>query len=137
MLRVKTSVKPSRIQGLGLFAEERIPRGTVIWAFDQPLDQRYWPGDVARMSAAAKAFLARYAYCERGTLVLCGDHARFMNHSDVPNCGNNASRTATVAVRDIEPGEELTDDYTSMEDPWSEFQGIIESEPVPSRPSLH
>ncbi|NBD10704.1 MULTISPECIES: SET domain-containing protein [Corallococcus] len=137
MLRVKTSVKPSRIHGLGLFAEEPIARGAVVWTFDAPVDQRFGPGDVARMSAAAKAFLSRYAYCEHGALVLCGDHARFMNHSDAPNCGNDATRTATVALRDIAPGEELTDDYGAMEDPWSEFEGIIESEPVPAPHPVH
>ncbi|MBN8466882.1 SET domain-containing protein [Corallococcus exiguus] len=137
MLRVKTSVKRSPIHGLGLFAEERIPQGTIVWAFDRPIDQRFWPVDVVGMSAIEKAFLARYAFCERGTLVLCGDHARFMNHSDSANCGNNASRTATIALRDIAPGEELTDDYTSMEDPWNEFQGVIEAEHMPTGPTLH
>jgi uncharacterized protein len=135
MLRVKTSVKQSDIHGLGLFAEQFIPRGTVVWTFDRPVDQRFSPRDVARMDATMKAFLARYAYCERGTLVLCGDHARFMNHSGYSNCGNNPARTATLALRDIEPGEELTDNYDTMQDPWGEFEGIIESEPMPASPS--
>jgi uncharacterized protein len=132
MLRVKTSVKPSRIEGLGLFAEERIPKGMVLWSFDPFLDQRFWPGEVARMSASAKAFLARYAYCDRGTLVLCGDHARFMNHSPEANCGSDSTRTLTIALRDIEPGEELTDNYATMEDDWTEFEDILEPELTPA-----
>ncbi|RKG83521.1 SET domain-containing protein [Corallococcus terminator] len=137
MLRVKTSLKPSRIHGLGLFAEERIPRGTVVWLYEAGLDLRFWPEDVEDMAPEARAFLARYAYCEHDTLVLCGDHARFMNHSPEATCGNNPERTATLALRDIEPGEELTDNYATMEDPWTAFEGLIESELLPRPPTVH
>jgi hypothetical protein len=128
MLRVKAYIAPSGIHGTGLFAGEAIPKGTVLWGFDSPIDQRFTPADVKPMSPAMKTFLARYAYCERGTLVLCGDHARFMNHSPEPNCGNDPERRYTLALRDIQEGEELTDNYATMEDPWDAFAGIIEPE---------
>jgi uncharacterized protein len=128
MIRVKTYISHSNIHGIGLFAGEPIPKGTVIWAFDEPIDQRFTPADVSKMPPMMKAFLSRYAYCERGTLVLCGDHARFMNHSPTPSCGNDASRRVTLALRDIAKDEELTDDYATMEDSWEPFAGIIEPE---------
>ncbi|WNG43210.1 SET domain-containing protein [Archangium minus] len=128
MLRVKTYISNSSIHGIGLFAGEAIPKGAVIWAFDAPIDQRFTPDDVARMTPKMKEFLSRYAYCERGTLVLCGDHARFMNHSPTPSCGNDPTRQFTLALRDIAPGDELTDDYATMEDSWEPFAGIIEPE---------
>ena len=80
------------------------------------------------MTPKMKEFLARYAYCERGTLVLCGDHARFMNHSPEPSCGNDPTRRFTLALRDIAQGDELTDNYSTMEDSWEPFAGIIEPE---------
>ncbi len=128
MLRVKAYIAPSGIHGIGLFAGESISKGSVIWEFNAPIDQRFKPEDVSRMSPAMKTFLSRYAYCERGTLVLCGDHARFMNHSPEPSCGNDTSRQYTLALRDIREGEELTDNYTTMEDSWEPFKGIIEPE---------
>lgn len=128
MLRVKTYLAQSGIHGIGLFAGEPIPKGAVVWGFDPPLDQRFTPDELARMPPSMKAFLARYAYSERGTLVLCGDHARFMNHSPTPNCGNDPTRHFTLALRDIAQGEELTDDYATMEDSWEPFEGIIEPE---------
>lgn len=42
-------------------------------------------------------------------LVLCGDNARFMNHSFEPNCDDRTG--VTFALRDILAGEELTCDY--------------------------
>lgn len=128
MLRVKTRLSPSGIHGIGLFAAESIPKGTVLWGFDPPLDERFTPEEVAGMPPMMKTFLARYAYSDRGTLVLCGDHARFMNHSPTPNCGNDPTRQFTLALRDIAAGEELTDDYATMEDSWEPFVGILEPE---------
>lgn len=137
MLRVKASVRSSRIHGLGLFADQPIRRGSVLWTFEPGLDLRFRPEDVMDMSPEARAFLARYAYCERGTLVLCGDHARFMNHSSESNCGSNAERSATLTLRDIQPGEELTDNYATMEDPWTAFDGLIEAELLLHHRTLH
>ncbi|QSQ24741.1 SET domain-containing protein [Pyxidicoccus parkwayensis] len=128
MLRVKTYIAQSGIHGTGLFAGAPIAKGAVIWGFDPPLDQRFTPDDVKQMSPPMKAFLSRYAYSDRGTLVLCGDHARFMNHSPQPNCGNDPTRQFTLALRDIAEGEELTDNYATMEDSWEPFAGIIEPE---------
>ena len=50
--------------------------------------------------------------------VLCGDDARFFNHSPSPNCvdiydsshGLDDAHDVTIAARDILPGEELTCD---------------------------
>ncbi len=128
MLRVKTYIAQSGIHGMGLFAGEPISKGSVIWGFDPPVDQRFTPDELKAMPPAMKTFLSRYAYSDRGTLVLCGDHARFMNHSPKPNCGNDPTRQYTLALRDIAEGEELTDDYVTMEDSWEPFAGIIEPE---------
>ncbi len=128
MLRVKAYIAPSGIHGMGLFAGEPIAKGSVVWGFDPPVDQRFKPEELRGMSGEMKLFLSRYAYSDRGTLVLCGDHARFMNHSPEANCGNDPTRQYTLALRDIAQGEELTDNYASMEDSWEPFKGIIEPE---------
>ncbi|OJT22501.1 hypothetical protein BO221_22265 [Archangium sp. Cb G35] len=129
MIRVKSYISHSSIHGIGLFAGEPIPKGTVIWLLDEPIDQRFTPADVAKMTPLMKAFLARYAYCEQGTLVLCGDHARFMNHSPNSSCGNDPNRRfTTLALRDIAKDEELTDNYSIMDESWEPFAGIIEPE---------
>jgi len=115
MLLVPTYVAPSAIHGLGLFAAEPIPAGTVVWRFNSVLDRvldRAW---AASLPEVAQQFLARYAY-RRGTqLVLCGDDGRFVNHSDAPTLAERPD-TASVAARDIAAGEELTEDYRAFDD---------------------
>lgn len=100
MLRVRAEVRPSPIHGLGLFALERIPRGTVVWSFDAGVDQ-------LSSSPAPHGYSFR---TEHGHIIP-GDDAKFINHSATPNLETTPGLTPAVAVRDIEVGEELTEDY--------------------------
>ncbi|WP_375418819.1 SET domain-containing protein [uncultured Hymenobacter sp.] len=96
--------------GFGVVATRLIPKGTVTWVFD-PLDQTFSPAQVRAMAPLQKAFLEKYCYRDHlGDYVLCGDHARFVNHSSRSSCLSTAYN-CELAVRDIYPGEELTDDY--------------------------
>ena len=45
-----------------------------------------------------------------GNFVLCWDNGRFVNHSFNSNCLTTAY-DFEIAIRDIHPGEQLTDDY--------------------------
>lgn len=111
MLRVPTVVAPSSIQGVGLFAAEPIAEGTVIWEFTPGVDWRIPVGEMERFPEPYRSWLLRYVYREpSGCYVLCGDNAKFMNHSFDPNC-DDVDGPFTVAKRDIAEGEELTCDY--------------------------
>jgi uncharacterized protein len=119
MLLVKTYLAPSRIHGIGLFAAERIARGTILWRLHPALDIELTEAQVEALAGPAQEQVRKYTYCDhvRGTYVLCGDDARFFNHSDEPNCHDHpdAEGGKTVAARDIEAGEELTSDYASFD----------------------
>jgi hypothetical protein len=96
--------------GMGVVATEFIPKGTITWAFD-PLDQVFSPEEVLNMKPFFRNFLDKYTYRDhQGYYILCWDHARFVNHSFRSNCISTAYNFE-LAVRDIYPGEELTDDY--------------------------
>ncbi|ALW86276.1 SET domain-containing protein-lysine N-methyltransferase [Hymenobacter sedentarius] len=96
--------------GFGVVATKLIPKGTITWVFDS-LDQIISPEKLERMDSMQKVFLEKYCYRDHtGNYVLCGDHARFVNHSFRSSCMSTAY-DCEVAVRDILPGEELTDDY--------------------------
>lgn len=99
--------------GWGIFATKPIPRGTIIWPLDA-LDQRFNPAAVAAMPAYARAQLEKYSYIDaRGHHILCWDHARFFNHSCSANC-LSVGYDFELAIRDIAAGEELTDDYGTL-----------------------
>lgn len=113
MLLVKTFIAPSPIHGIGLFAGEDIPAGTVWWRFLYKFDQVLSAENVASLPELARQFWQTYAFRNlQGYMVLCGDHGRFVNHSDTPNSkeGPNGVSIAAVLIRN---GEEITDNYGS------------------------
>jgi hypothetical protein len=97
-------------KGYGLVATERIPKGTITWVRD-PLDREFTPAEMDELPESVRDNLLTYCFRNNaGSFVLCWDSARFMNHSFRPNCLATAYNLE-LAVRDIHPGEELTNDY--------------------------
>ncbi len=119
MLLVKTFLAPSRIHGIGLFAAQRIPAGTVIWKMSPIIDIELTDAELERLADPARVQIEKYTYMDlvRGKRVLCGDDARFFNHDDDPNCHDfpDEQGGTTVAARDIGEGEELTCDYSRLD----------------------
>jgi hypothetical protein len=99
--------------GYGVFATRLIPRGTLVWVADV-LDQVFTAEQVAGLGPDFQAILDKYTYTDgKGRQVLCWDHARFFNHSCNANC-LSAGYDFELAIRDILPDEELTDDYATL-----------------------
>lgn len=116
MLLVSTRVQPSPIAGLGLFAAERIKAGQVWWRFDDRIDRTFSPAIYEDLPCQTQDWLRTYAYLQGGVWVLCGDHAMFVNHSEEPNSITAGSES--IAVRDIEPGEEIVENYREFCEDW-------------------
>jgi hypothetical protein len=96
--------------GYGVVTTRLIPKGSITWVMDK-LDQVFTPRAVARLGPLYSGIIAKYTFRDnRGNFVLCWDHGRFINHSFHPSCVTTAY-DFELAVRDIHPGEELTDDY--------------------------
>jgi len=99
--------------GYGVIATRLIPRGTITWVRDD-FDQTFSAAQVEGMTSPYRSIVAKYCFVDaRGDFVLCWDLARYMNHSCAPSC-RSAGYDFELAVRDIQPGEELTDDYGSL-----------------------
>lgn len=112
------------IVGYGVVATKFIPKGTVTWVLDK-LDRSFNPEDINHLEPEYLNILETYCYRNnKGQLVLCWDIARFVNHSFKANCLSTAY-DFEIAIRDIEPGEQLTDDYgyLNITEP---FRGIDE-----------
>lgn len=119
MLLVKTKISLSEIHGIGLFADEFIPKGFVVWKYTPELDRVFTEDEMQGMTSLNRQFLETYCFKYHGKYYLCVDDARFMNHSTKPNCidigqdeikDNDMGYTVTKA--DIQAGEELTCDYS-------------------------
>lgn len=96
--------------GYGVVATEFIPKGTITWVLDD-LDREFTPKKVAKLAPNYQEILNTYTFRNnKGNFVLCWDFGRYVNHSFNSNCISTAY-DFEVAVRDIYPGEQLTDDY--------------------------
>lgn len=93
--------------GRGLFAQERIPKGSFVIEY------------VGRPATAKQMHENRgkYLFWTSATSMIDGhvpeNLARFINHSCVPNCEVRVRRRRiyVFALRAIQPGEELSYDY--------------------------
>jgi len=110
--------------GYGVVAKKLIPKGTITWVQDE-LDQVFTNSESAALSPLMRQYLETYCFTNGlGDHVLCWDNAKFVNHSFTPNCLSTAY-DFEIAIRDIYPGEQLTDDYgyLNVSEP---FEGIDE-----------
>lgn len=123
MLLVDTYLAPSKIEGIGLFAQKPIPKGTKIWEFTPGFDLELSPEEVDHLAECSRERILNYAYfnAQKMRHILCSDDARFMNHSEDPNVmdvgfdNGNGNEGEAFAARDIAPDEELTEDYRTYD----------------------
>jgi len=119
MLLVKASAKPSALHGLGVFAVEFVPKGTPIWRFEPGFDRSFTQDQFDALPPLAQAHLRQHSYPDAaGNWILSGDLTIFMNHSSPPNTGalpGAREPVTTVALRNIQAGEELTCDYYAFD----------------------
>ena len=125
MLLVDVYLDKSPIQGIGVFAKDAIPAGTLFWRLDLHFD-RLIPVEIYEaQTGPVRTYLDRYAYPRRSDprfIVFEADDARYMNHSDDPNCDVSTGEEAYVR-RDIAAGEELTCDYNAFFNEGFDFLG--------------
>ena len=117
MMMVETELRPSAIQGIGIFLLQDVRQGDVIWRFDSRVDRVYAETELDGLPPSTSAFLKRFSTWHEPTRlwVLCGDNGRHFNHSDTPNTvSNGIAFGEDVAASDLIAGTELTSDYRTI-----------------------
>jgi hypothetical protein len=103
--------------GYGVFATAFIPKGTIVYIKDD-MELVFKPDDPRRHDPLYKDIIEKYSYTEpNGNLVLSWDIAKFVNHC----CNCNIISTGyrfEIAIRDIQAGEEITDEYGLFNSGW-------------------
>ncbi|MDZ4205651.1 MAG: SET domain-containing protein-lysine N-methyltransferase [Patescibacteria group bacterium] len=118
MFLVKTKLGPSKINGIGVFADQDIPQGTIVQKFIEGIDSEITSEIVKALPKLLKNNLLHYAYKHQinGQYILNADDARFLNSSENPNLiGDGLNKEADKAGRDIWKGEELTVNYNDFD----------------------
>lgn len=117
MLKIKTYIKESTIHGIGLFAIEFIPKGTTVWVFEESDDLKVYITEWNKFMKITKdiipeyvASLEQYSWRKGNYIYSCCDQARYINHSHNNNL-DDVRNSRLIANRDIQPDEELTENY--------------------------
>lgn len=113
MLCVKTVLKQSSIHGIGLFADEDIKKGTIVWRYNPLIDIILSQREIDSLKEGCRNQILNYSFKTKdGDYVLVSDDNRFINFSIEPNIDDVADiESPSIANRDIKKGEELTCDY--------------------------
>ena len=116
MIIVKTKLDKSLISGIGLFADQIILKGDLIWKMTSISVFKISPAKYEELSQIEKNFILEKDYYwldEYGNYSIPIDDSRFVNHSNDPNI-IETDHNFCVASRDIKPNEELTIDYKTL-----------------------
>jgi len=102
MLTVKTSLAPSSVHGIGLFAAELISANSTVWHYNKDIDTTY-PEDIflnicRNILQNTLQHLLNCTYKWSGRYFYLSDNASFINHSE-------------VALHEIKPEEEILENY--------------------------
>ncbi|MDP3881956.1 MAG: SET domain-containing protein [Nanoarchaeota archaeon] len=116
MFHVKTSVKPSPIHGLGLFADQNIKKGEIIYEPDPALDLLLTQDEFNQLPPTERSHISHYGYFDKKLKKwhLAHDDIRFCNHKKASNLTLKDGKL--IAKKDIKKGEELTQDYNEFEE---------------------
>jgi hypothetical protein len=116
MFYVKTILKQSSLHGIGLFADEDVAFGTLVFEESQTLTIQFSKDQFVQLSNEEQKIVKHYGYIDKQTDLwhLNSEDIRFSNHE---KDGNMTLRDGKLyALRDIVRGEELTQDYSEFEE---------------------
>jgi SET domain-containing protein len=118
-------IKPSPIEGIGVFALQDIPKGCRSM-FSKANDEEQWitisKAEVENLPPHAKALIENYCLYDEENYFVPDygfkkmDLVNFLNHSDTPNIISVNDGEFFEAIRDINQGEELVIDYGEIVD---------------------
>ena len=118
-------IRPSPIEGIGVFALQDIPKGCRSM-FSKANEQEQWipiaKTEVENLPAHAKALIENYCLYDEENYFVPDygfkkmDLVNFLNHSDTPNVISINDGEFFEPIRDIKKDEELVIDYGEIVD---------------------
>jgi SET domain-containing protein len=122
MLCIKTKLKKSNIHGIGLFTDQKLPKGNIVWKANGALSynvysKKEWQKLKNKLNKHSFEQIKKYAYKYKNDnqYRVDLDDTRFINHSNKPNTTiNKAGNMITIKL--IKRGEEITMNYDDFYD---------------------
>jgi len=114
MLLIDTYLDKSKIQGVGVFANENAKKGERIKEVRPEFEIEFNSDNLPKMPLALANFINTHSYeRELGSkiLVMGIDNEKYLNHSTNPSVDDEG-----IALKDIKVGDEITIDYRDFDD---------------------
>lgn len=119
MMHIKYKLDKSTSHGIGLFADEDITEGQVIYTASPVLDVDISKEEFEKLSESEKKEIKYWGFfdTENDVWHVDFDVSKFINHSSNPTITQDESykEAYLIALRDIQKGEELTQNYLEFE----------------------
>lgn len=120
MFKISVYLKESPGKGLGVFAKNPIPKGTLIWEFVEGFDIRTHESNLSKLNDVQREFVDKYFWKEGEWYYSSCDHSVFQNHSRHPN-SVSLNQSQMVAARDISADEEIVVNYSEFDDDYETY----------------
>ena len=119
MIHIQYALKTSDLHGIGLFADEHVTKGQLIYTASPLLDINITQEQFDNLSQNEKDEIRRWGFFDEPSQKwhVDFDVSKFINHAYRASVTQDSSHDEAylVAARDIEVGEELTQNYLEFE----------------------
>jgi len=119
MMHISYFLDKSKNHGIGLFAGENIQKGDLVYSASPVLDLNITENQFSELSDAEKKEVEYWGFPirEKGLWHVDFDVSKFINHSFDSTVTQDKEHDEgyLIATRDIEKGEELTQNYLEFE----------------------
>ncbi len=108
----------SEIHGIGIFANEDIKEGEIIWTPSKEFTYHFDEKQLISLPKSDQDMVRHYGYFHKDLRVwhFSAEDSRYINHSKNPTVKRTVVGDGIFAIRDIQIGEELTQDYEDFEE---------------------
>ncbi|MCF7834698.1 SET domain-containing protein [Candidatus Gracilibacteria bacterium] len=116
MFHIKIKLDKSNIHNIGLFADQDISKGQIIYTINPTLNLSLTEKEFSELDENEKETIKHYGYFDKENMKrhLSFDDIRFCNHSIDSNI--TLIDNKIIAKKNISKGNELTQDYSEFED---------------------
>src|SRR3989344_7142663 len=119
MIHIRYKLDKSEYHGIGLFADQKIKKGDLIYTASPILDLNITQAQFDSLDEKEKKEIQWWGFFDQPSQRwhVDFDVSKFMNHAYGATVSQDPNRQEAylVATRDIEPGEELTQNYLEFE----------------------
>jgi hypothetical protein len=117
MLLFDVELRQSSIHGIGVFLLQPVKKEEVVWHYHPRIDRVYTEADREALPPLISDFIDTYGcwHEKTGLWMVCGDHARFLNHSENPVLlAQGVAFSDYIAAGDLAVGTELNVNYHAI-----------------------